>query len=106
MKMIETAGYPPNAIEVEAFQLALPALAPIERLIVSAQKRLDRYLEDLERTSKAHARALSVAAEKAIAENAATGVAKVSGMAQIAANQRNGAKAAALAVKKAKRVRE
>jgi hypothetical protein len=80
MKMIETAGYPPNAIEVEAFQLALPALAPIERLIVSAQK------------SKAHARALSVAAEKVIAENAATGVAKVSGMAQIAANQRNGAK--------------
>jgi len=37
MKMIEAAGYPPNAIEVEAFQLALPALAPIERLIVSAQ---------------------------------------------------------------------
>ena len=49
-------------------------------------------LEDLERTSKPHARALSVAAEKAIAENAATGVAKVSGMAQIAPNQRNGAK--------------
>ncbi len=36
MKMIETAGYPPNAIEVEAFQLAFPALAPIARLIVSA----------------------------------------------------------------------
>ncbi len=71
MKMIEMAGYPPDAIEVEAFQLALPALAPIERLIVSAQKRLDRYLEDLERTSKAHARALRAAAEKAIAENAA-----------------------------------
>ena len=33
-----------------------------------------------------------MAAEKAIAENAATGVTKVSGMAQIAANQRNGAK--------------
>src|SRR5258705_1527057 len=33
-----------------------------------------------------------MAAEKAIAENAATGVAKVSGMAQIAANKRNGAK--------------
>jgi hypothetical protein len=69
MKVIETAGYPPDAIEVEAFQLALPALAPIERLIASAQKRLDRYLEDLERTSKAHARALRAAAEKAIAEN-------------------------------------
>ena len=44
-------------------------LVSIERLIMSAQKRLDRDLEDLERTSKAHARALRVAAEKAIAEN-------------------------------------
>jgi len=67
MKVIEMAGYPPDAIEVEAFQLALPALAPIERLIVSAQKRLDGYLDDLERTSKANARALRVASEKAIA---------------------------------------
>ena len=69
MKVIEMAGYPPDAIEVEAFQLALPTLAPIERLIVSAQRRLDRYLEDLERTSKAHARQLRAAAEKAIAQN-------------------------------------
>ena len=67
MKTIKMAGYLPNAIEVEAFQLALPALATIERLIVSAQKRLDRYLDDLERTSKAHARALRLATEKAIA---------------------------------------
>ena len=69
IKLIENAGYPPNAIEVEAFRLALPALAPLERLIVSAQKRLDRYLDSLERTSKANARALRLAAEKAIAEN-------------------------------------
>ncbi len=69
MKVIENAGYPPDAIEVEAFQLALPVLAPIERLIVSAQKRLDRYLDELERTSKAHARGLRAAAEKAIAQN-------------------------------------
>jgi hypothetical protein len=69
MKAIEDAGYPPNAIEVEAFQLALPALAPIERLIVSAQRRLDVFLDDLERTSKTRARARRLAAEKAIAEN-------------------------------------
>lgn len=75
MKVIEMAGYPPDAIEVEAFQLALPVLATIERLIVSAQKRLDRYLEDLERTSKVHARALRLAAEKAIAENDAAALA-------------------------------
>jgi len=70
MKVIEKAGYPPDAIEVEAFQLALPALAPLERLIVSAQKRLDRYLDELEKTAKASARALRFAAEKAIAANA------------------------------------
>jgi hypothetical protein len=70
MKTIENAGYPTDALEVEAFQLALPALATIERLIVSAQKRLNVFLDDLERTSKASARALRLAAEKAIAANA------------------------------------
>ena len=75
MKTIEMAGYPPNAIEIEAFQLALPALAPIERLIVSAQKRLDLFLDALERSSKAHARALRAAAEKAIAQNDAAALA-------------------------------
>ena len=69
MRVIENAGYPPDALEVEAFQLALPALAPIERLIVSAQKRLDKFLDDLERTSKANARALRLAAKKTIAEH-------------------------------------
>ena len=69
MRVIENAGYPPDALEVEAFQLALPALAPIERLIVSARKRLDKFLDDLERTSKANARALRLAAEKTIAEH-------------------------------------
>jgi len=79
MKALEDAGYPPNALEVEAFQLALPALATIDRLIVSAQKRLNLFLEDLERTSKASARALRVAAEKAIAANdAGAGVKKAS----------------------------
>jgi hypothetical protein len=79
MKALEDAGYPPNALEVEAFALALPALATIDRLIVSAQKRLNLFLEDLERTSKASARALRVAAEKAIAANdAGAGVKKAS----------------------------
>ena len=69
MRVIENAGYPPDALEVEAFQLALPALANIERLIASAQKRLNVFLDDLERASKAHARALRAATEKAIAAN-------------------------------------
>jgi hypothetical protein len=74
MKVIKDAGYPPNALEVEAFQLALPALATIERLIVSAQKRLNLFLDDLERTSKASARALRLATEKAIAAHDAAGL--------------------------------
>jgi hypothetical protein len=79
MKTIENAGYPTDALEVEAFQLALPALATIERLIVSAQKRLNLFLDDLERTSKAAARALRQATEKAIAANdSGVGVKKAS----------------------------
>jgi hypothetical protein len=79
MNVIKNAGYPPDALEVEAFQLALPALATIERLIVSAQKRLNVFLDDLERTSKAAARALRLATEKAIAANdAGVGVKKAS----------------------------
>jgi hypothetical protein len=74
MKAIKDAGYPPNALEVEAFQLALPALATIERLIVSAQKRLNLFLDDLEKTAKASARALRLATEKAIAAHAAAGL--------------------------------
>jgi hypothetical protein len=74
MRAFADAGYPSNAVEVEAFQLALPALTTIERLIVSAQKRLNLFLDDLERTSKAAARALRLAAEKAIAAHATAGV--------------------------------
>ena len=66
MKVIEMAGYPPNAVEVEAFQLALPNLVSIERLIVSAQKRLDQYLKGVEKTSKASAEALRAATTKAV----------------------------------------
>jgi hypothetical protein len=78
MKGIEGAGYPPNAVEVEAFQLALPILAPIERLIVSAQKRLDQYLKELEKSSKGRAEALRLATVKAIDANASASVKKAS----------------------------
>ena len=50
-------------------------MATIERLIVSAQKRLNVFLDDLERTSKITARALRVAAEEAIAQNDAAALA-------------------------------
>ena len=67
IKMFEKAGYPPNAVEVEAFQRALPMLATIERLIVSAQKRLDRFLKELEKAIRGTAEALRLATAKATA---------------------------------------
>ncbi|WP_029586515.1 hypothetical protein [Bradyrhizobium sp. URHD0069] len=70
MKAFELAGYPPNAVQAEAFMRALPSLAQIDRLIVSAQKRLEVFLKDLEKTSKASAEALRLAAERAVAAKA------------------------------------
>jgi hypothetical protein len=54
-------------------QLATAAL--ILSALLQEPRCLDRYLEDLERTSKANARALRLAAEKAIAENDAAALA-------------------------------
>jgi hypothetical protein len=48
-KGFEAAGFASNAVEAEAFQRSLPALATIDRLIASAQKRLMSLLKDLER---------------------------------------------------------
>jgi len=70
LEKFEKAGYSSNAVEVEAFQLALPILAPIERLIVPAQKRLDQYLKGLEKASKASAQALRSATAKAVEAHA------------------------------------
>ena len=45
-------------------------MAQIDRLIVSAQKRLDVFLKDLEKTSKGSAEALRLVAERAVAAKA------------------------------------
>jgi hypothetical protein len=65
-------------VEVEAFQLALPTLVSIERLIVSAQKRLDQYLKELKKSSKRRAEALRLATAKALDANASASVKKAS----------------------------
>jgi hypothetical protein len=67
--IIETfgkAGFPANAVDVEAFQLALPNLVSIERLVVSTQKRLDQYLKVVEKSSKPAAAELRAATTKVI----------------------------------------
>ncbi len=66
LEVFKKAGFPPNAVEIEAFQLALPNLMSIERLIVSTQKRLDQFLKGVEKTSKSRAEELRMATTKAV----------------------------------------
>jgi hypothetical protein len=66
LEVFKKAGFPPNAVEIEAFQLALPHLMSIERLIVSTQKRLDQFLKGVEKTSKSRAEELRMATTKAV----------------------------------------
>ena len=46
-KSFEVAGYGQDAVEAEAFSRALPEISVIERLIVSAQRRLNAFLKEL-----------------------------------------------------------
>ena len=66
VKAFEVAGYSSHAVDAMAFERALPALATIERLIVSAQKRLAVFLKDLEKRSADRAAKLRSAADEAI----------------------------------------
>jgi len=63
----EAAGYAPEAVEAEAFQRSLAALAVIDRLIASAQKRLLVFLKDLEKRYGARGAEMRVTAAHAIA---------------------------------------
>ena len=46
-KSFEVAGYGQDAVEAEAFSRALPEISVFERLIVSAQRRLNDFLKQL-----------------------------------------------------------
>jgi hypothetical protein len=59
------AGYAPDAREVEAFQLALPALATLDRQIVAAEKQLAAFLKEIERRNLRRAQAFAAAVLRA-----------------------------------------
>ena len=46
-KSFEVAGFGQDAVEAESFSRALPEISSIERLIVSAQRRLNAFLKEL-----------------------------------------------------------
>jgi hypothetical protein len=60
------AGYGASAIEIEAFELALPLLAKIHAQINAAQKQLMAFLKDLERRDFKRAATLRTTALGAI----------------------------------------
>lgn len=51
------AGYTPDAVDVEAFQLALPNIAVIDRQVAVAQKQLMAFLKELDRRYRNRAQA-------------------------------------------------
>ena len=69
-KQIAEGGYPSNAVEVEAFQMGLHSLVVVERLIASAEKRLETFFKHLEKISKGSAETFRSVAEKEIAAKA------------------------------------
>jgi hypothetical protein len=60
------AGYAPDAVDVEAFQLALPNIAVIDRQVTGAQKQLTTFLKELDRRYANRARHMSKVAMNAI----------------------------------------
>jgi hypothetical protein len=62
----EAAGYGASAVEIEAFELALPLLAKIHAQINAAQKQLMAFLKDLERRDSRRAATLRTTALGAV----------------------------------------
>ncbi|UVO27596.1 hypothetical protein [Bradyrhizobium arachidis] len=59
-------GYATDAVDVEAFQLALPSLAPIDRQIIAAQKQLMTFLKEVDRRDAERAKELRRATLNAV----------------------------------------
>jgi hypothetical protein len=60
------AGYAPESVDVEAFQLSLQSLATLDRQIASAQKQLMAFLKEIDRRESRRADALRATALNAI----------------------------------------
>jgi hypothetical protein len=59
-------GYAADAVDIEAFQLALPSLAPIDRQINAAQKQLMAFLKEIDRRDAKRAEELRKATLNAV----------------------------------------
>lgn len=69
-------GYAADAVDVEAFQLALPSLALIDRQINAAQKQLMAFLKEIDRRDDKRAEELRRAALSAVSRAGSEATAK------------------------------
>jgi hypothetical protein len=67
------AGYAPDAVEIEAFQQALPQIAIIERQVAAAQRRLMAFLKEIDRRNARRADEFRKVAQNAVSRARASG---------------------------------
>lgn len=66
LKKIEAVGFGPDAVEVKAFVLCLGVISQVDAMIAKAEKRLLKFLEELEVSYSSRAKRVKHVAEKAI----------------------------------------
>ena len=66
LKKIEAIGFGPDAVEVKAFMLSLGVLAQLDAMIAKAEKRLMKFLEELEISFASRAKRVGQVAAEAI----------------------------------------
>lgn len=71
LKKIEAVGFGPDAVEVQAFMLGLGVISQIDSMIAKAEKRLMKFLEELEVSYKTRTQHIKQVAEEAIKQAAA-----------------------------------
>ena len=70
LKKIEAIGFGPDAVEVKALMLSLGVLAQLDAMIAKAEKRLMKFLEQLETSFASRAKRVEQVAAEAIKQAA------------------------------------
>jgi hypothetical protein len=64
----ERGGFTPDAISIEAYNGALPSVSALDKLVASAWKRMDKFLNDLGMRQNHRAAVLRMTVERKLAE--------------------------------------
>lgn len=73
LERFAASGYAPDAVDIEAFQQALPQIANIDRQIGAAQRQLLAFLKEIERRNARRAEEYRNVARNAVSRARASG---------------------------------